>query len=83
MTPAFGDISMVDCSPLAGPEIRDPHPGLVTGVPTFNRQFYCVLCPFISTVRNWPIEPRPTGAHVATGGAALHSEFEMCEHRTA
>ena len=83
MTPAFGDISMVDCSLLAGPEMGDPHPGLVTGGPTFNRQFSSVLCPVTSTVRNWPFEVRLTGAYLATSGAALHSEFAMSEHHTA
>ena len=74
---------MVDCSPLAGPGKRDPHPGLVTGVPTFNRQFSCVLWPLTSTVRHWLFEVRLSCAHLATSGVALHSDFAMSEQRTA
>ena len=69
--PAFGDLILIDWSPSAGREMRDPHPGLVVSASPFNRQFFCVICPVTLTVRNWPFEVKLAGAGLATGGVIL------------
>lgn len=69
--PAFGAIILIDWSPSAGREMRDPHPGLVVSAFDFNRQMMCVVCPVTSTVRNNPFEVKLAGAGLATGGVVL------------